>query len=378
MVLIVKTLILAFALTACSNQPQNKSDAKDSLMKWVGEKIFYLDNKTTARSRSIAYFDNHQVFVSFTQNSGTITFFDYVSGKIINSSNINQPVENLFIAGIDSLYIFSFPQYELMHTDSRGHIKWKHNFKIGDDLKTWTINPEFSHNAPVIINDNKLYMGCWGLGEYPDFVKSRYDRPVIIEYDFNTKKREYFSGYPQVYVDNNMGSFQNYPINTTFNPEKKEIVIAFRASCQVAIFNLDTKSENLVNIKSAYFDTIPLPHPDKDRHYNSQGESFRHYIEKPVFDGIIYDRYRKVYYRFVLHGVTNPDMKKGAKAFYDKEISIIVTDKDFQIIGETPKFSGHYSPQAFVTKEGLHILKLDKDENKAKYSILRLSDEFGD
>jgi hypothetical protein len=378
MVLVLFIIIQALTLFACSHNSRNKNEPQVCLMELVGEKIFYLDKNTTARSRSIAFFENIQAFASFTYSSGNITFFDYDSGNITHSSKISQPIENIFIAGIDSFYIFSFPQYEFMQTDRNGNIQWKHAFKVGDDLKTWTINPEFSHIAPIILHNSKLYMGCWGLGEYPDVVKSRFDRPVIIEYDIHNKNKKYYSGYPQVYVDNNMGSFQNYPISYTFNPEKNEIAIAFRASCQLSIFNLDTKSEKLVSVKSNYFDSIPLPHPGKDRHYSSQSESFRHYITKPVFGEIIYDKYRQIYYRFVLHGVNNPDLQKGAKAFYDKEMSIIVTDNDFQIIGETPKFLGHYSPQSFVTKEGLHILKLNKDENKAIYSIFRLSDKFVD
>ena len=75
------------------------------------------------------------------------------------------------------------------------------------------------------------------------------------------------------------------------------------------------------------------------------------------FKNIIYDKYRKVYYRFfqpaceVSPNENITDLMKTGKKF-----SIMILDKDFKVIGETLSPENIYIPvMFFILKDGLYI-----------------------
>lgn len=80
--------------------------------------------------------------------------------------------------------------------------------------------------------------------------------------------------------------------------------------------------------------------------------------EVPMYRNLIYDEYREVYYRLVY---PQTEMEKN-EDYYEvfqfgrKAFSIIILNKDFEIIGETlfPEYT-YVSGMMFVRKDGLYI-----------------------
>ena len=376
-IILASIFILAFISCNRSKSKIKPNDNTPKILNLSHEKVFYLDSKTTAMAKSISYIEEDSMLAVFTRSSNQISFFDYNSGKIVKTAILRtlSPYE-IYIQNKDTIVVFTINNRTLYLLNGKLEIQKKFSFALKDDLKTFTVNPGFSQTSPIIFNNEEMFLSCWGLGEYPDVVKTREDRPIIVEFNTTKRTRNYYSGYPIKYIRNNMGSFNNWILKHTYNPYRKEIVVAFTATNDIIIFNIDTKSERSININSKYFDTIPLPHPGKDRYYSSQNESYYHYVQQPCYGNILYDKYRHIYYRFVLHGVEKPDLSKGVKMFFDKKMSIIVTDEDFNIIGETQPYSGYYAQQSFVTHCGLHVLKFNNDENKATYSVFTFNEAF--
>lgn len=102
--------------------------------------------------------------------------------------------------------------------------------------------------------------------------------------------------------------------------------------------------------------------------------------ECPQYYSIMYDKYRDVYYRFVEfpYELKADEAPMGDK--YSREFSIIVFDKDFNIIGET-KFPGnkYFYKMCFVGKDGLYISENNLnnpefDENKLVFACFKLED----
>jgi hypothetical protein len=94
----------------------------------------------------------------------------------------------------------------------------------------------------------------------------------------------------------------------------------------------------------------------------------------------MYDKYRNVYYRFVEH----PCELAKDEGYMDepkaREFSVIILDKDFQIIGET-KFPGnkYFIRMSFVGRDGLYISENnlanpDFDEDKLVFACFKLED----
>jgi hypothetical protein len=82
--------------------------------------------------------------------------------------------------------------------------------------------------------------------------------------------------------------------------------------------------------------------------------SSQSYIGQDVYSAILYDSFRKLYYRFMLAGVPNSSIRNSKEK---KVLSIIVMDKDFKYLGESkigPCSEWNWK-NSFVTSEGLNI-----------------------
>ena len=97
----------------------------------------------------------------------------------------------------------------------------------------------------------------------------------------------------------------------------------------------------------------------------------------------MYDKYRDVYYRIAEFPY---EFKSNESPFDDpkgREFSIIIFDKDFNIIGET-KFPGnkYLYKMSFVGRDGLYISENnlanpDFDEDKLVFACFKLEDIKG-
>jgi hypothetical protein len=108
--------------------------------------------------------------------------------------------------------------------------------------------------------------------------------------------------------------------------------------------------------------------------------------EVPYYGNLIYDPYRNVYYR-VVYPETEMEEEAEGKTYIDifttgrKRFSIIILDKDFNIIGETlfPDYT-YCSVSMFVEKEGLyirsnHFMNPDFIEDKLMFTCFELKKE---
>ncbi len=127
--------------------------------------------------------------------------------------------------------------------------------------------------------------------------------------------------------------------------------------------------------KSKYietFDTIPL---------KKGGLKIAEYLlASPHYENLLYDPYREVYYRFVIHRTTikNSGHLIQLRQFADK-FSIMVLDRSLRVLGETLFEEEFYVPNnAFVGKEGLYISRNHPerptlDPSKMQFDVFVLS-----
>lgn len=102
--------------------------------------------------------------------------------------------------------------------------------------------------------------------------------------------------------------------------------------------------------------------------------------ELPTYGNIIYDKYRQVYYRFAFPEVEMEEERDYLGIYHNgrKQFSIIILDKDMNIIGETlfPEYT--YNPYLlFIRKDGLymstsHFKRTDFDENVLRFRKIEL------
>lgn len=96
-----------------------------------------------------------------------------------------------------------------------------------------------------------------------------------------------------------------------------------------------------------------------------------HYVQQDMYGAIIYDNYRKIYYRFLERGIPNATIQMTMK---DKLINVIIMNEKFEYLGETTLGTGKEWNWAnsFVTEEGLNIEYLDKNDLDENYLIFKI------
>ena len=140
----------------------------------------------------------------------------------------------------------------------------------------------------------------------------------------------------------------------------------------------DLKQVRWYNGKSRYLKSI------RPRVYEADGLNWlREATENPAYHNIMYDKYRDVYYRIAEFPY---EFKPNESAFDDpkgREFSIIIFDKDLNIIGET-KFPGnkYFYKMSFVGRDGLYISENNEanpefDEDKLVFACFTLEDIKG-
>jgi hypothetical protein len=106
----------------------------------------------------------------------------------------------------------------------------------------------------------------------------------------------------------------------------------------------------------------------------------RYSIETPSYSGIIYDKYRDVYYRICYQGkTTGKDDNLMQLASFKPSYSILILNKHLEVIGETLLSENQFYPEEyFVAKEGFYIsentvFNENYDEDYLTYRLLRLA-----
>ena len=89
--------------------------------------------------------------------------------------------------------------------------------------------------------------------------------------------------------------------------------------------------------------------------------------KEAVYANIIFDKYRNTYYRIAKHKSNSNNLK-------DFKFSIMILDKNFNILGEQIFNNLEYNISAcFVSKNGLLLKKQDDLSGITKYDIYKVN-----
>lgn len=326
------------------------------------------------------YFLHGKECVYFVEND-RIIFIDIESKKIAKEiffekegPNGIHELQSAYIHQLDSIIIKGFNPYLIYVADSTGKITKKIPFPE---------NTEISIRGSYFVGNNK-----------PTFVKDRiigFLHPTLRSsarmMEFNTSpffeilKKEakvnlVNTKFPDFFwKDRQRWQFHHFIPGITFNNDK--MVVSYPA-CD-SIFTMTFGKEVIVNkyyAKSKFKkkESYPIPPNATDikEVYQSESDNFEYRY-------IVYDGYRNVYYRFLLHPVEYDVNRYNAqKTLLSKSFSIQVLDENFKTIGYQEFQSNKFCVMDyFVGKDGLYLStnnpeNPETDENFLKYSLLKL------
>ena len=99
-------------------------------------------------------------------------------------------------------------------------------------------------------------------------------------------------------------------------------------------------------------------------------------MEQDFYAAVIHDPYRKVYYRYLLHGMPDANLKTPLDS---KPLTIVMMDEQFHYLGETMIGTGQEWnwTNSFVTKEGLNIERIGtepEDDDYLTFGLFNIQD----
>lgn len=184
---------------------------------------------------------------------------------------------------------------------------------------------------------------------------------------------------PKLYLSGNWGA-KSAVHSTPFhclNIDENLIIVGFSGDENIYRINLDkTKDQtNFINKFKAKSNLIENIEP-KIKNNKSFKENRAFSATTPHYSNIYYDRFRKVYYRFVSHGVSMSKYKNGIDR---EDFSILILNSDLEVKGEKYFKYGfqRFDPyKIFINKEGVYIARkdiYDRNDDYFPFSRFELS-----
>ncbi len=302
---------------------------------------------------------NNRDVISYTalnlENKVTdLFFYDLKSKKNIQNINFNKEkgysksIQGCFFKDNNEIVSSSFLNDSLYFSDFNGKINRKFLLRHEDLEKKINISgltPSF--NKPFILKETKVFLSPFLYYVNKESLK---DAPIFYSFDISKNKFERENVFfPAEYLNS---EYFNNEFSYCF--DGKNIVISPSHSNDIWITDLSFKSLKIS--KEAKSDNFRKFLVTGKRPKDMQ-EALHNKCTNSYYYGIYYDKYKEVYYRVLMPG---RDMKINDKNLvnedtFPKTICIIILDKSLNKIGETCFEDNEFTPNFFITPEGLYI-----------------------
>jgi hypothetical protein len=375
-------LFCAISITCCTTGTVSIINEKKGTLKGsvklvnIAEKKFILDSVSAPRPPYMQlYIDsNGKANLTFINtHANSIYFYDYAStvflNKIAYKKNGIKVIDNLrayYIRNLDSIYLFDRVKNEIAIANSKGQLFSKfsliNNMNYMDPVWTY-LYPQYlplTVTSMMVTKTSIVFPGQY-MFSVPKAIIDTFSFTANISFADNLVTHVHH--YPQsLYGFNyNWGRGIFNGVYAELSPKEGEIVYSFPISHDVYIASINKDGYRTVFAGSneagtiSSFDkglTTKKKLPDDDL--------ILKICRTDLYTAIRYDRYRKVYYRYLIRAIPDATKKTSMK---EKPLVIIVFDENFNYQGETTlgKWENYYWENSFVTEEGLNMEYIDKD-----------------
>lgn len=378
--------VIALLLCSCrksgsSNKAQSVSYQYE-LVKAGKKKSFDLDAETRYNAFYLWTFSDNQgkEYLSFLNyRTNQILFYDFETCDFLfkmemdmeGVDGVNQ-ISGCYVKDFDNIYVSSYAIAGLVRTDTTKRIKQK--IPYGTTTGGYEIVQSYTpsshpYNPPVFMGD-KLFITQLAVNR----IYRAANTPVSVVID--TLNRAY-EPLPFVFGDVLSDAYYAPGAISDFSREYngKEFVYSFYADDCIYVASVDHKVINKVNVKSKYIGKIQAEAPPSDAK-----QAMRWVLETPHYGDLVYDKYREVYYRFAYpKAELDPNRDYFQKALFGRSLfSVIILDKEFNIIGETLFPEAIYNSYVFfVHPDGLYIssdyqINFDQTEDQLNFKLFKL------
>lgn len=357
-------------LTGCSdlkrvkNQNVGKLEATQELVK-VGTKKFRLDTETKNRPPYSQVYQGkagEEILTFLNPRKNAIYFYRYADTTYLSQiaferegGNAILGASGYFVKNLDSIYVMNRPMMEVVLADSTGKVRSRipllENMR---DAKWPLYYPQYilSAVAPMTVWDNHLLLP--GFAPFSRLMENRKAFRFMASIDLSTQAVSYHHLYPEsLFGDNaNWGGDLIQMPYPAFSPDGK-MVYSFPNSHD--LYLAEWNKDEMTSVYGGSNEIGAICSLDCGLDQTPPNEQLlSYYLGQDWYAAILYDSYRKVYYRYWQKGVPSAT---SDTPFNSQVVSIIMMDEHFRYLGETEIGSGerwNWS-NSFVTAEGLNI-----------------------
>lgn len=340
-------------------------------IQFVGKKEIPADNETSVFDNYIQFVDTKEMpntFASVNEYTNSIYFYDYDSLNVKKVIRYDKEgpngvglMQGFCYLNPDSIFVFCENTQMVYLTSEGAQVKWKKLMPAqsigGPDFMPAL--PYLQTNVPLKYVDHKLiFQG--GNGE--TLYETATNAPITSLYDIEEDSVLYANNYPEQYIKYNWGDWiYKFPYYD-MNEQDKLIIISFPHDHFIYVYSLLSGKNIKYYAGSQLIKKIDAFDEKKEfqPHYNS-GRLQQWYYSNPTYQTVLYDKYRKLYYRIGLL-----PQKEKRKDFYNKKpIVLIVLDENFNYLGEGlfPDDVDLWTTESFVSREGLNMQVLTDNED---------------
>lgn len=366
-------------LLSCESGPVwsefNQSDAEYTpkvTLEIKGQNRIFLDSVTGPVSYNIQYIheDNSEILAYWNGNDKSIVYFPLNSTLLPDKQffenkgpNTNYS-SNFFYVNNDSVFSTDAVKSTYL-TDNKSQILT--TYPASDPSKIGRgSSPYVWTGSPFSLYKNRLF--------FQTYVGGIFNQPTMAYVDLLTGRIDYFGEYPEFYQRAYWRGGYEF-MDYTHNAQSNLIVQSYAADHFLRIIHL----ENLNIIDSAFAGSDKLSSIKAPRlKMSDPGHELddRKFLLQPSFGRVLYDSYRKVYYRFAYDGINETDIDSDSNDRATiKHSRIIVLDESFNKIGEheLPRFRYNLN-MSFISKDGLNIkVKNRENEDVVDFDIFELT-----
>lgn len=389
---IISLISIFLHLTSC--QVKDREQLKSALVSdssieisYIDEISLELDNKTQGWSLCSRVYTNPKTkadqiaFLNVLTNS--IQVYD-LSGEKLHEffcekegPNGVGEVDAFLYAGLDHIFVLNTSTYRIYQISPEGKILHLFQLPLRNDKGYFSI-PYYTPGTNMFLKENHLFIptvpGFFYFKERSDYIDQG---QLSIDLDLTSGNSVYQISHPNKQLMKN-SNFTNQVLNPFCEINNSgERIYSFGCDHNVYIYNDDGNMNRSHSIKSKF-----APEQLKGIRYwewvNEPLQEAIHYMNNFYYEEVLYDKYRDIYYRIVKHGA-NPEMKANdfnlKTSAPNVRYSMIVTDRDFNILDEIYLSEKYVRGATLVTKEGILFQNFShkSDEDHMYFDIYKVT-----
>ncbi|MCW3073505.1 MAG: hypothetical protein JWP69_574 [Flaviaesturariibacter sp.] len=369
--------IIILNLFACQNKKIENADWINSFpsyenritLTYSSEKKFLMDSSTSLNYGIIQYDDSTKNVVGFNAFDKSFLLYDYASACL--KKRIHFPKETYDELGdltsytysfdfnsFDSIYLFRQTHPRLFWLDSSGKIRKSVDLMPKENTFS---PPSANFGEPFFVVNNQAFISAYP-GRNIYMANAGVPDNLVLKVDMGRDKMNLGVRYPDLYQNAVWGEYMHH-FFTAYNPYNKSWVYSFPIDHN--LYQVDsTGFRSKVYGGSEHLTSVtPLSFEKRLERKLKKNEEVDNYRTQHVYDKILYDSYRHLYYRIVTNATPAEDLVKvdrGDKTYKFPPFYIIILNEKMEKVGEQEFDTNKYSTVSlFISEEGICIPRSD-------------------